>query len=48
MSIASKTANGEFGYLEEYFGRTLDNWVHTLHRHNCEMNGWRFFPLVKG
>lgn len=46
--MASQTANGQFSYDAEYHGKTLDNWVQSLHQHNSVSNGWKYYPLKRG
>ena len=46
--MAFLTANGEYEYDMEFFGRTLQDWVQCAHEHNCRSSGWRFVPLKPG
>ena len=42
------TANNMFEYEQLFFGIPLDTWVQETHKHNCESNGWKHYPLRKG
>jgi hypothetical protein len=48
QSMALETANGEYSYDMEFFGRTLQDWVQGAHEHNCRQLSWRVTPLKPG
>ena len=45
---ATTSANGKYTYDKKYFGKTLDVWINTAHKFNCESNKWKYMPLKKG
>ena len=46
---AIQTANNMFNYTEDvFYGLPLYMWVDRVHKHNCTINGWNYYPLRKG
>lgn len=45
---ATKTANGKYSYDKIIAGKTLDKWIQSCHRMNCEKNEWEYRPLKRG
>lgn len=47
--MTSGTANGEYKFDQEFFGRKLSQWVAESHRALAKASGWGFCrPLVPG
>lgn len=45
---AIHTANGQYSYDEEFYGKSLHVWVQLAHKANCITNNWKVIELNKG
>lgn len=46
--MASRTANGEYNYLDVFHGKTLHEWVELAHKSLSIASNWKYFPLKRG
>jgi hypothetical protein len=44
----NETAYDNISYDKVLNGKSINDWVQQLHKHNCESNGWACYPLKKG